>query len=462
MVYLRISLLFFVVQLAGRSFGQMPAEPSDSLYLKSILIEGERKTKDVVVLRELSVSPGTWLPARNLPQLLRQNEQRLMSMALFNKVTLSWDSLSRDTFSLRIELIDRFPIFPEGNIEFVDRYFNVWWKEQDMDLRRINLGLTLNHNNFRGNGEVISVTGQLGYTPMVGLAYSRPFAGKGQKLGYGFSVFGLQNREIGYQTRYNKVNFYRDDHNFMLRRFEFGSLLQYRPAYASTYSLEFKYFHYWISRTIRNLNPDYLGGGRTEDNILQFRFRYQWNGVDNWNYPLEGRRIIGILEQNFMMNGKHSQTTLNLQADQYVHPFAHWYASLIFRARWSFPYPQAYIFQKNLGYDYHYLRGFEYYVIDGPAFALLRANVKRMLLDKKIYLPVRYLEVVPLRVLAKVYGDAGFSYNPDAAYDRLNNRLLYAWGVGIDIITLYDIKLRIEYTFNSLSEKGLFLHKSGE
>ena len=40
----------------------------------------------------------------------------------------------------------------------------------------------------------------------------------------------------------------------------------------------------------------------------------------------------------------------------------------------------------------------------------------------------------------------------------LNNRLLYSGGFGIDILTLYDINLRIEYSFNQLGEKGLFLH----
>lgn len=460
---LRIILLICLVQPASLSYGQsVTSGLSDSVFLKSIIIEGKRNTKDAVVLRELSVRAGTMLPAENMELMLRQNELRLMSMALFNKAALTWDTLSRDTVSLNIELIDRFPIFPEGNIEFVDRYFNVWWKEQNFDLSRINLGLTLHHNNFRGNGEVISVTGQLGYTPMAGLSYSRPFAGKGQKLGYGVSIFGLQNREIGYQTRYNKIDFHRDDDNFMLRRFELGGMLRYRPVYSSTYSLELKYFHYWISKTIAGLNPEYLGDGRTEDNILQFRFRYQWNEVDNWNYPLEGRRFIGILEQNVMLNGKNSQTSLSIQADQYINPFPYWYGSLILRARWSFPYQQAYLFRKNLGYDYHYLRGFEYYVIDGPAFGLIRGNVKRMLLDKKIHLPIRYFEVIPIRILAKVYGDVGFSYNPNQAYDLLNNKILYSYGFGIDIITLYDIKLRIEYTFNSLREKGLFLHKSGE
>jgi hypothetical protein len=100
--------------------------------------------------------------------------------------------------------------------------------------------------------------------------------------------------------------------------------------------------------------------------------------------------------------------------------------------------------------------------MDGSSFGLLRADLKRTLINEQIRLPVRYLEVVPVRVYAKLYGDAGISYNKYPHDDLLNNKGLFSGGFGIDIVTLYDIKIRVEYTFNSLHEKGLFLHKSGE
>jgi hypothetical protein len=43
----------------------------------------------------------------------------------------------------------------------------------------------------------------------------------------------------------------------------------------------------------------------------------------------------------------------------------------------------------------------------------------------------------------------------------LGNRFLYTSGFGIDILTLYDFNLRVEYSFNQLGEKGLFLHAKG-
>lgn len=39
--------------------------------------------------------------------------------------------------------------------------------------------------------------------------------------------------------------------------------------------------------------------------------------------------------------------------------------------------------------------------------------------------------------------------------------MLYTGGFGIDLVTLYDITFSVEYSFNQLGEKGLFLHSKG-
>ncbi len=431
-------------------------------YLKTINISGQRKTKDRIVLRELSVKEGDCLPKERIAAILEQNRLRLMNTRLFTDAKVEWTPVTDDTFSLDILVLDRFPIMPDANFEFADRNFNVWWTEQNHDLRRINLGLTLNHNNFRGNRETVGITGQVGYTQKIGLSYARPFADKNQKHGYGASFFGLQNREIAYKTDGNKLKFLRSDDNFMQRRFDASVWYTYRPGYASTHLVQLSFHHYWISDTIAMLNPEYLGRDRRQEDVLRLTYRYEYNGVDNWNYPLTGNRFVGILEQKIALHGGSWQSSLNLHYDHFLNPWKKWYASLILRGRVSAPQGQPYIFRQNLGYDYDYVRGYEYYVIDGSCFGIIRANLKRELLNVRINLPIRFFEVIPLRVYGKVYGDFGAGYNKYPVNDALYNRALYSAGVGFDIVTLYDIKLRVEYTVNHLNEKGLYLHRNGE
>src|SRR5690606_27992 len=203
------------------------------------------------------------------------------------------------------------------------------------DLRRINLGLTLTHNNFRGNRETVSLTGQVGYTQKAGFTYSRPYADKSQKHGFSLSFFGLQNREIAFQTSANKLEFARHFGNFMQRRFEGAAGYTYRPAYAVTHLAQLSFHHYWISDTVRQLNPEYLGDNRNEQNVLKLAYRFEYNGVDNWNYPLTGSRFIGLFEQKLALSGKYGQSSVHLQYDYYFNPWTKWYGSLVLRARTS-------------------------------------------------------------------------------------------------------------------------------
>ncbi len=237
----------------------MAAGPGACNYIKEISISGDRKTKDAIILRELSVHTGDCIQDENLAAVLELNKLRLYNLRLFTDVKIAWAPVAEDTVRMEIIVLDRFPIMPGGNLEFADRNFNVWWTEQNRDLRRINLGLSINHNNFRGNRETITASVQVGYTQKLGLSYSRPFADKNQKHGYGASIFALQNREIAYITDNNKLKFLRSEDNYVQRRLDLAAWYTYRPAYATTHTLELSFHHYWISDTIRELNPGFPG-----------------------------------------------------------------------------------------------------------------------------------------------------------------------------------------------------------
>jgi hypothetical protein len=36
--------------------------------------------------------------------------------------------------------------------------------------------------------------------------------------------------------------------------------------------------------------------------------------------------------------------------------------------------------------------------------------------------------------------------------------MLYSGGLGIDILTLYDFTLKLEWSFNQIGQNGLYLH----
>lgn len=481
----RFLLLFFLLLQIGKfSFAQTE---NDTLEASACITISEIKiipyncdrllTQDDIIIRELDVKIGDCIAAKDLPEILKLIEKRVFNTQLFNYVAaivepmlygldstdVAYIELNKKNINILIYLNERFPIWPEPEFELADRNINVWMKEQNFKLNRINLGLTLLHKNFRGKRQLIGVTGQLGYTQKVGISYANPFADKNKQHGYGIGIYGMRNREIQYMTDSNKLKFYRNLNTYMLHQGRLEAWYTYRPAFAAQHKIGTNLTYYQTHDTVALLNPDYLGKGLTNDVVANLFYRFEYNGVDNWNYPLRGHRFIGRFDQYYAFRSKAWQTSLHLHQDVYFQVGKKWFSSLVLRARISGKQKQPYILRRNLGYDYDYIRGYQYYVIDGSSFALARASWKFEALNLKINLPsIKYFQVIPLRIYPKVFADIGTAYNPMPINDNLHSKTLYGYGFGIDIVTFYDIKFRIEYTFNHLGEHGVFLHRSGE
>ncbi|MCK7558159.1 hypothetical protein MKQ70_25395 [Chitinophaga sedimenti] len=130
------------------------------------------------------------------------------------------------------------------------------------------------------------------------------------------------------------------------------------------------------------------------------------------------------------------------------------------RAQAKFSAEQPYVAQKAMGYNDDYLRGYEYYVVDGTSFAIVKSTLRQQLLATSFRLPVvpRKFSQVPVRIFAKAYADAGYTYSKFPGDGFLNNRMLYSGGAGLEIVSFYDTAIRFEYSVNQFGEKGLFLH----
>ncbi|NMD28264.1 MAG: hypothetical protein GYA79_00970 [Bacteroidetes bacterium] len=149
--------------------------------------------------------------------------------------------------------------------------------------------------------------------------------------------------------------------------------------------------------------------------------------------------------------------------NRYLNMNKGWYGSVELWSRIKLPFNQPYINRRALGYGDLNLRGLEYYVIDGSVASMAKFTVRKKIFDFKIPFPIKnkIVPYIPFSFYAKAFGDAGYVYSQQDARAMLNNKLLYTGGVGLDVITLYDVTVRLDYSFNQLGEKGLFLHLTG-
>ena len=116
-----------------------------------------------------------------------------------------------------------------------------------------------------------------------------------------------------------------------------------------------------------------------------------------------------------------------------------------------------------MGYGDYNLRGLEYYVVDGSISAVGKLTISKKIFQTMIPIPIKnkLITSIPLSVFTKAYTDVGYAYNKNDFNTQLNNKVLYTGGFGFDIISLYDMKVSIEFSVNQMNEKGIFLHSSG-
>jgi hypothetical protein len=100
-------------------------------------------------------------------------------------------------------------------------------------------------------------------------------------------------------------------------------------------------------------------------------------------------------------------------------------------------------------------------VVDGVAGGILRTTLRKQIFNLRWHtgLNSRTYNVIPFRIFLKGYGDMGYAYNKqNLTGNFLTNRPLYTGGIGVDIITIYDVVFRLEYSFNQLGERAPFIH----
>jgi hypothetical protein len=118
----------------------------------------------------------------------------------------------------------------------------------------------------------------------------------------------------------------------------------------------------------------------------------------------------------------------------------------------SVPFNQPFYNKRLFGYGQIFMRGLEYYVIDGVAGAVGRATLQHQFLqfNTKLAAGTKKEVNLPFRFFAKLYTDVGYAYDESPSNSMLNNKFLHCWGFGLDIVAVYDIIINSIIALTSL------------
>lgn len=448
----------------------LPADTSGKICIKELTATGYKKTKSYIIFREIPFKKGDSIRVGDLNKTLLLARQQVYNTSLFNEVTLEAVITSANEVSISAKVTERWYIYPVPQFQLVDRNFNVWAKNYDYSLSRVNYGLKFVHYNLSGRKDQLRIYLLGGYSRNIAFSYTAPYSNRA--LTEGFTIGGgyVEKREVPYKTTYrDSLLFYPSDsitrskNDFVYRSVYLVAGYSLRRGLFKKHFFNLGYQYIKVNDSIVNTkyNPNYLRNGVSHKGFVDFSYTFQYVNVNNVAYPLKGiTAYLSALKRGFGFTGGVNMFQVEAGFNRYYYLGRKWFAAFNLNGKVKLPLDQAYVNQRGLGYGENYLRGMEYYVIDGTATGLARSTLKKKIVSFNIPFPIlhKYLTKIPFTFYGKTYADLGYAYTKKQYQTQLNNRLLYSGGIGIDVVTLYDITLRFEYSLNQLRESGLYFH----
>ena len=450
------TLFFFCVSY--RSLAQENPSTSDGKYaVNEIFILGNKKTKSSIILRELGIQKGMRFDSSSLQMAIDSAQIRIYNTNLFNSAELQPLYSTQDQVDLLIKVEERWYFYPSPFLRIADRNIMDWIINRDSEIERFNAGLKLDQYNFRGRNERLRFVGQIGFERRFALGYILPYIEKTQRHGLGFELVYNEREKMPYITEDHLPTYINEEQ--INRTSWFGEIRHsFRPSYYSTHYTSIGFNQTQISDTIASdgLNPNFLGSGTTNQQYLFLQYNYVHDLRNNRNFPTQGQILRFSLQQRGI--GIFNDISIfSVQAiyNRYFELNRNFYYATGFTGYFSTPRQQPYFNYSGLGYNGILARGFELDVIEGPRYFLYKNSLRKLIFkgkkDMSKFMPVAQFNDFKLGLYAKLIADFGYveNYPNYEISSRLTDTLLYSLGAGLDIVTIYDLVLRLEYTYNS-------------
>ena len=433
--------------------------------VREITITGNEQTKDFVILREMLISKDSlYSPsgAGNITELLKLSRDRILNLNLFNEVVISKKLITNNdkaSFTIAIEVIEKWFVWPIPFIEFSDRNFNVWGNLA-FDPERTNYGLYVFNYNLFGRNHTLKTKLKTGYNTKLGLEYRIPFLSKNTQWGLNGLIDYSSQNEVWYETRNDSLQFYRNGSKNLIRNTEAKLELTKRisPFTRVFYGIHFT--HGQLANSVPT-NDYFLNNQRYQRNY-GINLKVEHDKRNNIYFPTLGKYSSLSLGINTWQN---NSTLLNGSIETRLQSFdqlsSKWSSALSVYLQYNTATNAPYSDRKLLGYK-ETVRGYEHYVVDGTFGIKTNAALRYHILSSNVnlkFIPIDNYKKLPLNIYAEGYIDGGYAKytNSDISND-FNGQVLYSAGLGLNTLLYNDRLLRLEYSLNSIGEGGFFVH----
>jgi hypothetical protein len=422
-----------------------------------IEISGNIKTKYFIILRELPFKVGDSLANAQIGPAFIKAKQLLLNTQLFVDVNIDTTQIDNN-IQVRVQVKERWYLFPVPYFRLVDRNFNQWWVDQNRSLDRVNYGIKFTQNNVSGRNDNLNVWLITGYNKQFSARYTLPFIDKKLTKGFSIGFAYATQKELNVTTANNKQVFFKHSTDAK-KLWRFDAAYMYRPDTKKRNTVRISYSNETIADTILKIQKNYYPGQTTVQKALDISYRYQFIDVSNISYPTAGNYTDLFFLKRF---ATPAQSLFQMSVRQLYAKKVSTKSFLLFDVSGAYKSPIDSVFSnaRLIGYGGMQLRGLEYYVVDGTAGVVARNAFHYNLTNWTLHNPLQTKthDKIPIRLYFKLFADAGYAYHIYAApSNSLSNTLLYTYGAGLDVVSVYDFVFRIEYSRNQLKRDGLYL-----
>lgn len=430
-----------------------------------IIISGNKKTKAKIIQREITFQVGDAIPQVDLVAVLDRTKQNIQNTGLFIKTEID-TAIVNNKLTVQFTVFETWYIYPYVIFELADRNFNVWWKEQNRSLERVNFGVRLIHLNLSGHRDKLKLTVQDGYTKKYELDYFFPGVNKAQTLGVFANLFFSRAKEIGYITEANKLLFYNFDDQFQRRRFRAGTGLSYRPGFYTFQTFKILYSDNGVSDDIAfDRNTEYFLNNKNTQRHFTLEYNFTYDNRDIKPYPLNGQLFSASIQKDgFGLTKDVNALITVLQYQKYFSFTKKISLSLVGKTKINLlRHKQPYTHVSSFGYGNDVLAGYELYVIDGMDYGYVKTGLRYEVINRELdwgkIMFIKQFRQMPYKLYFVVNNDVGYVNAPYYDhYGSFNNETLWGGGIGLHLVLYFDKVIEIEYNINKLGEKGLFLN----
>ena len=435
--------------------------------IRTIQIEGNRRTKTDIILREMDFGVNDTISLATLAERLAQNEFNILNTGLFMTTKISFKEWKGETneVGLLIEVKEGWYIFPIPILELADRNFNVWWETYDHELSRLNWGVRFLHHNLTGRKDQLKAVVQRGFTKKYELIYTMPFVNRKKTLGLNLHYLHTREKEIGYTTQGDELLFTNNSNQILLRRFRAGTGAQLRRRLDIIHRWNLSFHHNIIDETVRSeLNPSFFLGG-LEQRYISASYQFVMDKRDIRPYPMNGYLLdVGIDRRGLIFHEGMNALDIQVAFQKYFSFGKKWSTGFELKGKAGLlRNKQPYYGSQALGYEADFIRGYEYYVMDGLDYAYNKSVLRYRLFNKKFdlgpYMKLESFRELPVKMFLVLRNELGYVNNPFFAEGNpLANELLWGTTLGLDLVVFYDKVFNFEVSRNRLGEYGFYLH----